>query len=58
MGAIGQAAKWRPQTNRQKWLVVLTFIIMACAAAIVIPALRAGLLSFAAYSIVMGWLAT
>jgi hypothetical protein len=57
-GAIGRAAKWRPQTNRQKWLVVLTLAITACAGAIVIPSMRAGLLSLAGYSIVMGWLAT
>jgi ribosomal protein L7/L12 len=58
MVAIGRAVKWRPQTNRQKWLVVLTVMIMACAAASVVPSMRTGLLAFAGYSIVMGWLAT
>jgi hypothetical protein len=58
MSAIGRSGKWRPQTNRQKCLVVLTVTLVACAAAIVIPSMRAGLLSVAGYSIVNGWLAT
>jgi len=58
MSAVGRYGKWRPQTNRQKWLVVLTFTFVACAAAIVIPSMRAGLLSVAGYSILTGWLAT
>jgi hypothetical protein len=58
MGALKRAAKWRPQTNRQKWLVVLTVVIVACAPAIVFPAMRTGLLSFAVYAVVMGWLGT
>jgi hypothetical protein len=58
MVATGRAAKWRPQTNRRKWLVVLTFMIMACVAASFVPSMRTGLLALAGYSIAMGWLAT
>jgi hypothetical protein len=50
--------KWRPQTNRQKWLAALTVTVAACAAAIVIPSLRSSLLPLAGYSILIGWLAT
>jgi hypothetical protein len=60
MCAIGRAANWRPQTNRQKWHVVLTVAIMACAAAVAIPTplIRTALLHFAGSSILIGWLAT
>jgi hypothetical protein len=59
-GAIGRAAKWRQQSNRQKWLVVLTIVIVACAAAVAIPtpSIRTDFLQFAGSSILIGWLAT
>jgi hypothetical protein len=53
-------ARWRPRTDGQKWLCVLTIAVLACGAAVALPvaAFRGCLLSFASYSIVLGWLLT
>jgi uncharacterized membrane protein len=58
MTTIGQAAKWRARTTRQKWYIILTIAIAACAQAIAVPSMRAGLLLFAGGSLLIGWVET
>ena len=55
---VRQAARWRPRSNRQIWLIVSALVIAACAEAIVIPAKRDGLACAVAGLIGMGLLVT
>ena len=55
---LRQAARWRPRSNRQIWLIVSALVIAACAEAIVIPATRASLASVVTGLIGIGLLVT
>lgn len=55
---VRQAARWRPRSNRQIWLIVSALVIAACAAATVIPATRAHLAWVVTGLIGMGLLVT
>lgn len=52
------AARWRARSNRQIWLVTLTAMLVACAAAIVMPSARPTLLCFVIGLAAAGWLST
>ena len=45
---VTRAARWRPGSNRQVWLIVSVLVIVACAEAIAVPAKRASLACAAA----------
>lgn len=55
---VRQAARWRPRSNRQIWLIVSVLVIATCAEAIVIPAKRDGPACAVAVLIGMGLLVT
>jgi ribosomal protein L7/L12 len=58
MGLVTRVIRWRPQGDRQVWLIVLVPVIAAGAEAIVVPAKRSALLVAIAGLVGTGFLVT
>jgi hypothetical protein len=55
---VRQAARWRPSSNRQIWLVVLALEIVICCGAIAVPSKQGAILSLVLPFIAAGYFAT
>ena len=53
-----RAARWRPRSNRQIWLITLALVMVACGSAIVIPSGRPELLAGIFGLGCAGWMAS
>lgn len=53
-----RVARWRPHSNRQRWLVVAVPVILECAAAIAIPEQRSALVAGVPGLVLAGWMSS